>query len=208
MMKKIALFLLPVVIAGAMLFTGRATAWKYQQNVWNTTTNVSQTITGMTEEAFVDSLLKRFPTMGLPTIPDTTRSALDSLTVYLLADVVNLPVEYATHLTAIGNGTAPADSLFLVRAFVPPKADPDSIYWWIKASAVTADSASYGVTITQKTGTVDVPFTGVYLGVTAANTWERKAYAFDAFKAGVYDLVIRFRLRVGHKLWISPIYFK
>lgn len=196
---KIAAFLVPVLVWGLMVFPRGAGAWK--------SPSVSGG-TGMSAEAFGDSLFTKFPFIQLPVMPDTSKSELDSLTVLLLADTANLPVEYATHLHAYGNGTDPADSLFLVRAFIPPKTDPDSVYWWVKSSAVTADSVSYGVTFSRKTSSEETVFTQTYLSADTANTWERRAFAFDAFSPEQYDLTVRFRIRAGHGIWISPVYFK
>lgn len=145
---------------------------------------------------------------GLPSIMDTLQTAKDSLTVMQLADIVNLPTEYSTYLHAFGNGTAPADSVSIVGLFLPKDTDPDSVYWYVKASA-GADSAGYGVTISQKTSAgTDAPFVQRHLGATLMNTWERKAFAFLDFNEGDYAVTVRFRLVGSANVNISPLYFK
>jgi hypothetical protein len=144
----------------------------------------------------------------LPVIPDTVKSSLDSLTVLHLADAANLPYDYATHLHAFGNGSAAVDSVFLCALFEPRADNPDSLYFWVKASTTSADSASVVVKVEQKGAGTDTPFTSENLGVAAKNTWERKAYAYDDFLAGPYVLTVRFRLRMSQTFTISPVWFK
>jgi hypothetical protein len=145
---------------------------------------------------------------GLPSIIDTLQTGKDSLTVVELADMVNLPTEYATYLHVFGNGSAAADSVFIVTLILPKDTDPDSVYWWVKASA-GADSAGYGVTISQKTAAgTDAPFVQGHLGATLMNTWERKAFAFLDFNEGDYAVTVRFRIVGSANVNISPIYFK
>lgn len=145
---------------------------------------------------------------GLPSIIDTLQTGKDSLTVVELADMVNLPTEYATYLHAFGNASPAADSVFIAGLLLPKDTDPDSVYWWVKASA-GADSAGYGVTISQKTAAgTDAPFVQGHLGATLMNTWERKAFAFLDFNEGDYAVTVRFRLVGSANVNISPIYFK
>ncbi len=145
---------------------------------------------------------------GLPVYPDTVQTAKDSLTVMTLADMLTLPTQYATYLHAFGNGSAAADSMFMATLFLPKDTDPDSVFWFVKASA-GKDSAGYGVTISQKTAAgTDAPFVQADLGATLMNTWERKAYAFLDFSEGDYVVTIRFRLVGSASINISPIYFK
>lgn len=144
---------------------------------------------------------------GLPVYPDTVQTAKDSLTVMSLADVITLPTEYATYLHAFGNASPAADSLFMIGMFSPKDTDPDSVYWYVKASA-GIDSASYGVVVSQKAAATDAPFVQQRLGATLMNTWERKAYAFLDFNAGDYAVTIRIRLTHAASINISPIYFK
>jgi hypothetical protein len=143
-----------------------------------------------------------------PTFPDTLKSSLDSLTVLALADVANLPYEYAEHLHAFGNGSAAVDSVFLVKLFLPVAANPDTVFFWIRSSAANEDSASVVVQVTQKSGSTDTPFTSVNLAASVVNTWQRYAYVFTDFETGAYVLIVRFRLRMAQTMNISPIWFK
>lgn len=182
--------------------------------IWGTTPVSGQhtTYLGRTDAAY-NLVLDAFNTpstwmVDIGEYADTLKTALDSLTVLKLADTVNLPAEYSTYAHVFGNGTATGDSIFFAKAFKPQTSNPDSIYFWIYASSTSKDSASVGLTISQKTGTTDTPFNTLVITATTANTWERKVYAFDDFLSGVYTAIIRARVALGYKINFSPIYFK
>lgn len=146
--------------------------------------------------------------VDVPIYPDSVSTALDSLTVLLIADMT-LPTEYSHYLHAFGNGTAPADSIRLLRSFRPQIVDPDSMYWWVYSNAA-GDSSNYSFVIRGKNaaGVMDSVVTTGVIRASAMNTWKRVSVAAGWFYSGWYDAILRIRLSYGSKMSISPIYFK
>ena len=146
--------------------------------------------------------------VDVPTYPDSVGTALDSLTVMLMADMT-LDTEYSHYLHAIGNGTAPEDSLRILRSFKPVITDPDSLYWWVKANAA-GDSVNYSVIIRGKNaaGVMDSCVATVVLTAAAMDAWCRVAVAAGSFVQGWYDAIVRVRISHAAYFDISPLYFK